>query len=108
MPTTFSKSDREKPLNRPMWWFFFLIATVAASFGFRTFGAFTLRPNLLNAFVWALVMVLLFVSIAVLAYDSYVHEKGKGNVQKPVRLFEWMIRRGFLLSVRAEDKGITQ
>jgi preprotein translocase subunit SecG len=108
MPTTLQKSDIEKPLNRVMWWLVFLIATFAASLGFKTFGAFTLRPNLLNASVWALVMLFLFLSIAVLAYDSYVHEKFKGNVQKPVKLFEWMIRRGFLLSVRAEDKGNAQ
>lgn len=108
MPDTLQKSDMEKPLNRVMWWLFFLIATFTASLGFKTFGAFTLRPNLLNASVWLLVMVLLFVSIVVLAYDSYVQEKGKGNVQKPVKLFEWMIRRGFLLSVGAENKGNAQ
>lgn len=98
----------EKPLSRAMWWFFFLMATFIASLGFKTFKIFTLQPNWPNGALWALVMLLLFHAVAVLAYDSYVQEKWKGTVQKPVKLFEWMIRKRFLLRISSEKKGNIQ
>lgn len=98
----------QKPLNRMTWWFFFLLATFIASLGFQTFRIFTLEPTWPNAGLWLLVMALLFQSIGILAYDSYVQEKHKGNVQKPVKLFDWMIRKGFLLRISSEKKGNNQ
>lgn len=94
-----------KPLNRGMWWFFFLVATIITSLGFQTFKVFTLEPTLKNGLLWLLVMLLLFQAVLLLAYDSYVQEKGKGTVQKPVKLFEWMIRKRFLLRVSSANKG---
>lgn len=95
----------KKPLNRGMWWFFFLTATVITSLGFQTFRVFTLEPDLKNGLIWLLVMVLLVQAVLLLAYDSYVQEKGKGTVQKPVKLFEWMIQKRFLLRVSSANKG---
>ncbi len=95
----------EKPLNRAMWWFFFLMATMVASLGFKTFKIFTLQPNWPNGLLWLLVMILLFQAVGLLAYDSYVQEKGKGTVEKPVKLFEWMIRKRFLLRINSAKKG---
>lgn len=97
----------EKPLSRGMWWFFFLIATFITSLAFKTFGLFTLQPNLQNGLLWLLVLTILFQAFGVLAYDSYVQEKAKGKVQKPVRLFEWMIQKRFLLRMTASNKGNT-
>lgn len=97
-----------KPLSRLTWWFFFLVATFIASLGFQTFKVFTLNPNWQTAGWWVLVMLLLFQAVAILAYDSYVQEMHKGNVQKPVKLFDWMIRKGFLLRTTSDKKGKTQ
>lgn len=95
----------EKPLNRGMWWFFFLVATVITSFGFQTFRVFTLQPTLQNGLLWLLVMTLLIHAVILLAYDSYVQEKKKDTVKKPVKLFEWMIQKRFLLRVSSAKKG---
>lgn len=98
----------KKPLGRVMWWLLFLIATYITSLGFSSFGAFTHQPTLQNALIWLLVMVLLFQSILLLVYDSYVQEKIRGKVEKPVRLFEWMIRKRFLLRISSAKKGSIQ
>lgn len=98
----------EKPLSRVMWWFFFLLATFITSLGFSSFRVFTLQPTLQNGLLWMLVMLLLFQSILLLAYDSYVQEKIRGKVEKPVKLFEWMIRKRFLLRISSAKKGSNQ
>ncbi len=87
----------QKPLRRPVWWATFLLATYTMSLWFQTFKVFTRVPSMANAFSWLGVMALLVVVLALLAYDSYVQEKAKGKIQKPARLFEWLIARRFLL-----------
>jgi hypothetical protein len=83
-------------LPKPLWWALFLVATYLMSLWFQTFKTFTLTPILSTGFAWLLVMGLLTVVIMILAYDSYVQEKGKGRIEKPARLFEWMIARRVL------------
>jgi hypothetical protein len=98
----------EKPLNRVMWWMLFLVATYVMSLWFQTFKAFTLVPSLTNGLIWLLVMFLLTQVLIVLAYDSYVLEKGRGRIEKPVRLFEWMMQKRFLLKSVLEQKETIQ
>ncbi|MCE3235323.1 MAG: hypothetical protein K0Q50_1503 [Vampirovibrio sp.] len=87
----------EKPLSRPMWWIFFLMASYIMSLWFQTFKAFTMVPSLPNGLVLLAVMFLLGQVLMVLIYDSYVQEKGRGRIQKPIRLFEWMLEKRFLM-----------
>lgn len=86
-----------KPLKKVHWWAFFLLATYLMSLWFQTFRIFTLTPSLINGAAWFGVMILLGMVVMVLVYDSYVHEKNRDRVQKPVRIFEWLMAKGFLL-----------
>lgn len=95
----------DRVLSRPVWWLLFLAATYVMSQWFQTFRVFTITPSLENGLVWLGANLLLFVNVAVLVYDSYVQEKGRGQVQKPLRLFEWMYRRQFLLKDRPRQEG---
>jgi glucan phosphoethanolaminetransferase (alkaline phosphatase superfamily) len=94
----------EKPLSRGMWVLLFLVASFIMSLWFQTFKTFTLVPTLGNAMLWLFVMFLLAQVVIVLIYDSYVLEKSRGRIQKPIRLFEWMIRKRFLLRSVLEQK----
>lgn len=97
MPDRKDKLKVDKPLSRPMWWIFFLMASYMMSLWFQTFKAFTLVPSLTNGLVWLVVMFLLAHVLVVLIYDSYVQEKGLGRIEKPIRLFEWMLEKRFLM-----------
>jgi hypothetical protein len=92
------------PFAKPLWWSFFLSATILMSLWFRTFKAFTLHPTMATGSLWLLVMLFLLLNIVILAYDSYLNEKGKGNIHKPVRLFEWLHSRRFLIFPPASSK----
>jgi magnesium-transporting ATPase (P-type) len=94
----------QKPLSRGMWWACFVMASYIMSLCFQTFKAFTLVPNWSNGLVWLVAMLLLAQVILVLVYDSYVLEKAQGRVQKPVRFFEWMLHKRFLLRAVLEQK----
>ncbi|HEY9686291.1 MAG TPA: hypothetical protein V6C52_04875 [Coleofasciculaceae cyanobacterium] len=95
----------EKPLTRPMWWGLFLAATYVMSLWFQTFKVFTVTPTLTNGLGWLGVNLLLLLIVMTLIYDSYVQEKGRGRIEKPIRLFEWMHRRAFLLRSNLRQKG---
>ncbi|HEY9745815.1 MAG TPA: hypothetical protein V6C99_06315 [Oculatellaceae cyanobacterium] len=86
-----------KPLSRMQWWGLFLAATYVMSLWFQTFKTFTLVPSLVNGLLWVGTMLLLCLLVMVLAYDSYVQEKNRERIQKPVRLFEWLMKKRFLL-----------
>lgn len=92
-----SNSVQTKPLSKGLWWGCFLLATYMMSLGFQTFRVFTLNPNLQNGLLWLGSMTLLALVVTVLIYDSYVQEKNRACVQKPIRLFEWMMEKRFLL-----------
>lgn len=81
-----------QPLNRLMWWVFFVAATALLSASIETFKTFTLSPGWQNGLVFAATLGLLAVVMVILAYDSYIKEKAKSGVRKPVRLFEWFYR----------------
>lgn len=100
--------DTHKPLNRGLWWALFLMASFIMSLCFQTFKTFTLIPSLNNGLLWGLAMLMLAQVVIVLIYDSYVLEKSRGRIQKPVRLFEWMMRRRFLLRSVLEQKENAQ
>ncbi len=99
-----ANSSVTKPLNRGMWWTLFLAATFLMSLWFQTYKAFASIPTLNNGLIWGLVMFLLAQVLIVLVYDSYVQEKSRGRVEKPIRLFEWMIKKRFLLRSVLEQK----
>lgn len=86
-----------KPLNTLGWWACFLLATVLMSQWFHTFKALLAAPTLANALVWLGVMTALTLVVVLLGYDSYVQAKGKGEVQRPIRLMDWMMEKRFLL-----------
>lgn len=98
-------TQTERVLSRPVWWFLFLSATVIMSQWFQTFRVFTITPSMENGLIWLGMNLLLIANVALLVYDSYVQEKGRGQVQKPLRLFEWMYRRQFLLKGHLHHKG---
>lgn len=89
-------STPQKPLSKPLWWGMFALATVALSLCFKAFKVFTLAPTLLNGLMWLLAIAVMVLATGVLAYDSYVEEKGRGRVQNQIRLFEWLIEKRFL------------
>jgi len=93
-----------KPLGRALWWMLFLLASFIMSLCFQSFKTFTLVPSLNNGLLWILAMVLLAQVVVVLIYDSYVLEKNRGRIQKPIRLFEWMMQKRFLLRSVLEQK----
>ena len=93
--------------SKPIWWTLFLAATFLMSLWFQTFKAFTLHPNMINGLLWLAVMFILIVNIAVLAYDSYLLEKSKGKIHKPVRFFEWLRERRFLIVAHDSSKDAT-
>lgn len=90
-------SQPSKPLKRIHWWACFILATYLMSLWFQTFKAFTLTPTLGNGLIWLGVMLLLTLIVMVLTYDSYVQEKSRDRVQKPIRVFEWLMAKRFLL-----------
>jgi len=94
----------QKPLSRGMWWACFLLASFIMSLCFQTFKAFTLVPNWSNGLAWLAAMLLMGQTVLVLAYDSYVQETAKGRVQRPIRLFEWMMHKRFLLRAVLKQK----
>jgi hypothetical protein len=67
-----------------------------------------LVPNLVNGLLWGLAMFMLAQVVVVLVYDSYVLEKTRGRIQRPIRLFEWMMQRRFLLRSVLEQKENVQ
>jgi|GEM_PF-2246333 len=98
------KKTTQKPLSRGMWWACFLLASFVMSLCFQTFKAFTLVPNWSNGLVWVVAMLLMAQMVLVLIYDSYVQETANGRVQRPIRLFEWMMQKRFLLRAVLEQK----
>jgi hypothetical protein len=94
----------QKPLSRLMWWICFLVASFVMSLCFQTFKAFTLTPNWSNGLIWLLSLLIMAQVTLVLVYDSYVLEKRRGRVQKPIQLFEWLLRKRFLLTAALEQK----
>lgn len=107
-PVSLSSShalEGQKPLRRPVWWAMFLVATYTMSLWFQTFKVFTKVPSVATALPWLGVMALLIAVLGLLAYDSYVQEKAKGTIQKPARLFEWLIARRFLLQAPSQLTG---
>ena len=98
------KQQSNKPLGRAMWWLLFAMASYITSLWFQTFRTFTLTPSLGNGLLWLFVMFLLAQVVLVLIYDSYVLEKSRGRIEKPIRLFEWMMRKRFLLRSVLEQK----
>jgi hypothetical protein len=82
-------------LNRGLWWMVFGIATFALSIAFQTFRVFTLTPTLDTGLKLVAAVLLLIAVLLVLLYDSYVKEKGKGNIHHPFKLFEWVYARQF-------------
>jgi len=99
-----NKTAIQKPLNRGMWWACFLLASFVMSLCFQTFKAFTLVPNWSNGLVWAVAMLLMAQMVLILIYDSYVQETANGRIQRPIRLFEWMMQKRFLLRAVLEQK----
>jgi len=99
-----TNSSVMKPLSRVVWWTLFLAATILMSLWFQTYKAFASVPTLNSGLIWGLVMFLLVQVLIVLVYDSYVQEKSRGRVEKPIRLFEWMIKKRFLLRSVLEQK----
>ena len=93
-----------KPLSRGMWWACFLLASFIMSLCFQTFKAFTLVPSWSNGLIWLVALLLLSQVVLVLIYDSYVLEKARGRVERPIRFFEWMLNKGFLLKAVLEQK----
>lgn len=100
--------SHQKPLSRVAWWALFLLATFVMSLWFQTFKTFTLVPSLQNGLVWLGVMALLVLVLAVLVYDSYVQEKAKGRIEKPFRLFEWLIQQRFLIHKDFQQKDTVE
>jgi hypothetical protein len=94
----------QKPLSRGMWWACFLLASFTMSLCFSTFKAFTLVPSWSNGLVWLVALLLMGQLLLVMVYDSYVQEAAKGRVQRPIRLFEWMMQKRFLLRAVLEQK----
>lgn len=94
----------QKPLSRGMWWACFLLASFIMSLCFQTFKAFTLVPNWSNGLVWLVSLLLMGQMVLILVYDSYVQESAKGRVQRPIRLFEWMMQKRILLRAVLEQK----
>lgn len=84
-----------RPLATWMWWGFFILATWVMSLWFDASRAFFAEPGWERALEWAAVMGLLFMVMLVLMYDSYVKEKTRGKVHRPVRLFEWIYERQY-------------
>jgi hypothetical protein len=91
-------ASARKPLTQGMWWLLFAAATYMASLGFQTFKTFTLVPSLTNGLVWLGVLLILGLLVGILAYDSYAQERLRGQVQRPVRLFDRLMERNFLMS----------
>ena len=94
----------QKPLSRGMWWACFILASITMSLCFQTFKAFTLVPNWSNGLLWLIAILMMVQLVVVLIYDSYVQEKSRGTIQRPIRLFEWMMNRRFLLRAVLEQK----
>ena len=94
-----------KPLTRTLWWILFAAATYGMSLWFQTFKTFTLTPTWPTALPWMAVNFLLFLLLGTLIYDSYVQEKCRGHIQKPLRLFEWLMRKQFLLRGPFQPEG---
>ena len=103
-PHGYKKGD--KPLTRGLWWAVFLAATFILSLCFQTFKTFTLTPTLENGLVWAGMLGLLGVTLAVLMYDSYANERNQGKIQHPLALFEWIYRKQYPSGdVHADNQG---
>jgi hypothetical protein len=98
----------QRPFARPVWWTLFLLATFFMSLWFQTFKTFTLTPTLQTGLTWLVVMAVLVAIVTLMIYDSYVYEWQKGQIQKPMALFEWMIRQRFLLHLDAQPKNSQQ
>jgi ABC-type amino acid transport system permease subunit len=90
LPEQRNERNQGYPLNRPLWWLFFLAATVLLSSSVEAFKTFTLVPDLKNGLTLALSLALLLVVMLTLAYDSYIKEKIRGGIRKSVPLFEWL------------------
>ncbi len=84
-----------KPLSAPVWWLLFLGATYGMSLWFDASRAFFAAPEPARLLPWLGATVLLVLVMAVLMYDSYVKERTRGKVHRPVRLFEWAYRRQY-------------
>ena len=83
-----------KPLlSRPFWWAFFAAATALLSLTLETFKAFTLAPDWRAGLACAASIGLLVLVMLILSFDSYLKEKAKGDVKKPVRFFDWLEAR---------------
>lgn len=94
----FFAAERDgKPLSAWGWWLMFGLSTWAMANCFQTFRDFTNVPDARNGFLWVFSFFLLTPPLLLLIYDSYAQEKNRGRVEKPLRLFEWMMRRRFLL-----------
>ena len=75
-------------LNTPMWWVMFILTTVLLSSTVEQFKAFTLVPEMASGLKLAMLVLALLLVLTVIMYDSYVKEKLKGEVVRPIKLFE--------------------
>jgi len=88
----------QKPLSRLAWWAYFLVASFVMSLWFEASRTLSASLSWLNGLHLLAVTLLLAMILLVLVYDSYVQEKSRGRIHHPMRLFEWLIQRRFLLS----------
>ena len=66
----------------------FVAATVLLSASIEAFKTFTLAPGWRTGLLVLASLGLLAIVLLVLAYDSYIKEKARGGVKKPIRLFD--------------------
>lgn len=85
----------KKPLPSAAWWVLFGVATYLLSLCLERSRAFFLAPGWDPALTFAGPAALLAVLLVLLVYDSYVSEKLKDKVQRPIKLFEWLYARQY-------------
>ena len=66
----------------------FILTTVLLSSTVEQFKVFTLTPDTVSGFKLLMLLVALLFVLTAIIYDSYVKEKLKGEVARPIKLFE--------------------
>lgn len=77
-------------LGSSLWWGAFLAATFILSLCFQAFKEFTLTPDVFHGLLLLGALLLLLGVMLLLVIDGYLKERQKGNIQRPVALFEWI------------------
>lgn len=86
--TMTNEPKQVQTLNTPMWWVMFILTTVLLSSTVEQFKVFTLTPTGVSGLKCFFMVLALLLVLMVMMYDSYVKEKLKGTIARPIKMFE--------------------